>query len=78
MRLPEALQILATRMRAAVAERRTAPPGSDRHRRADEEVAYLHELYVRLQRRMEIPTEIWRLAGGPMSGRRRSALPHSR
>lgn len=78
MRLPEALQILATRMRGAVAERRTAPPGSDRRRRADEEVAYLHELYVRLQRRMEIPTEIWRLADSPPSGGRRSAQPHSR
>ncbi|NJD29916.1 MAG: hypothetical protein FIA92_16690 [Chloroflexi bacterium] len=76
-RLAAALQLLATRMRAAATVRRTSPPGSERHRRADEEVAYLNELYVRLQRRMEIPSEIWRLDGGHSRGRRRPAQPRS-
>lgn len=63
-RLPDALEILATRLRETVAERRGAPPGSERYRGADERVAYLNELYVRLQRRMEVPAEIWLLDGG--------------
>lgn len=63
-RLSAALEILASRLREAVAERRTAPQGSERYRRADERVAYLNELYVRLQRRMEVPPEIWLLDGG--------------
>lgn len=70
-RLPAALQILTARMQAALTERRAAAPGTERHRRADEEVAYLNELYVRLQQRMEIPAEIWLLDGGrpPVHGR---------
>jgi len=70
--LSAALQILAARMREAVAERRESPPGSERYRRADERVAYLNELYVRLQRRMEVPLEIWLLDGGwaPLRDRR--------
>lgn len=59
--LPAALHVLSLRMRAAVVERRTSPPGSELYRRADEEIAYLNELAVRLQRRMEIPDEIWLL-----------------
>ena len=60
-RLADALDILATNMRAAVAVRRTAPPDSDRYRLAEAHIAHLNELYMRLQRRMEIPAEIWRL-----------------
>lgn len=69
--LPRALEILAVRMREAVAERRASPLGSERYRRADELVAYLNELYVQLQRRMEIPGEVWLLGGRtPVGGRR--------
>lgn len=64
VQLPAALQILTTRMRAAIAERRASPPGGERYRRADEEVAYLNELLVGLQRRMEIPAEVWGLERG--------------
>lgn len=63
-RLPDALEILAAQMRKAIAERRAAPAGGEKYRRADELVAYLNELYVRLQRRMEVPAEIWLLGGG--------------
>lgn len=59
--LPEALAILAARLREAVAERRTAPAGSERWRRGEEGIAYVNELYLRLQRRMEVPAEIWSL-----------------
>lgn len=77
--LPDALNILATRMHAAVSERRDAPPGSERYRRADERVAYLNELYVRLQRRMEVPVEIWLLDGDHTPPRGRRSRPrHSR
>lgn len=63
-RLSIALEILKSRLQAAVAERRSAPHESERYRRADERVAYLNDLYVQLQRRMEIPPEVWLLAGG--------------
>lgn len=71
-RLPAALEILATRMREAMASRRGAPPGSEQYQRADELVVYLNELYLRLQRRMQVPAEIWLLDGGsaPVHGRR--------
>jgi YHS domain-containing protein len=62
--LPRALQILGIQLREAIADRRAASTGSDRHQRADERVAYLNELYVRLQLRMEVPAEIWLLRGG--------------
>lgn len=62
--LSEALAILAARLHEAAAERRSAPVGSQRWRRAEERVAYVSELYLRLQRRMEIPTEIWSLGDG--------------
>lgn len=62
--LSDALQILTSQLREAVAQRRSANPASELYRRADERVAYLNELYVRLQRRMEIPPEIWLLDGG--------------
>ena len=70
--LSEALDILAARMHEATAERRSAPVGSQRRRRAEERVAYLNELFLRLQRRMEVPTEIWSLGDGQVdaSGRR--------
>ena len=76
VRLSAALEILASGLRDAVAERRTAPQGSERYRRADERVAYLNELYVRLQRRMEVPPEIWHLEAGRSSvqGRRARAV----
>ena len=60
----DALQILATQLREAIAERRGGPPGSDRYRRTDEQVAYLNELYVRLQRHMEVSAKIPPLDGG--------------
>ncbi len=71
-RLPDALDILTARMREAMVERRAGPPGGDRYRRADERVAYLNELYGLLQRRMEVPAEIWLLDGdrASVSGRR--------
>lgn len=59
--LSEALAILADRLREAVAERRTAPAGSERWRRGEKRIAYVNELYLRLQRRMEVPAEIWSL-----------------
>lgn len=62
--LADALEILARRMRAAVGERRTAARESEGYRRSGEMIAYLNSLYVRLQRRMEIPPEIWLLDGG--------------
>lgn len=62
-------------MHAAVTERRDSLPGSERYRRADERVAYLNELYVRLQRRMEVPAEIWLLDGGRTSLRDGTSLP---
>ena len=62
--LPGALQILAIQLHEAVRERRAALLGSDRYQRADERVAYINELYVRLQHRMEVPAEIWLLGGG--------------
>ena len=74
-KLSEALQILGARLREAAAERRASPPGSDRYRRADERVAYLNELYGRLQRRMEVPAEIWLLDGGPTRNTRRRSDP---
>lgn len=78
-RLSAALQILATQLSETVAERRGAPPGGERYRRADERVAYLNELYVRLQRRMEVPVEIWLLDGDSASDRGwRSRRPHPR
>ena len=55
--LPTALQTLHTRIRAAMAARRIALPGSERYRRADEEVAYLNELFSRLQRHLDIPAD---------------------
>jgi hypothetical protein len=61
LRLPAALRVLDARMRSAMTERRASPPASERYSRADDEVAYLNELFVRLQRRMEIPDEIWLL-----------------
>lgn len=67
--LPSALQILAIQLHEAVAERRATSPGSERHQRADEQVAYLNELYVRLQHRMEVPAEIWLLGGGRVPAR---------
>lgn len=77
--LPRALEILAAQMHKAIAERRDAPPGSEPYRRADELVAYLNELYVRLQRRMEVPAEIWLLSGGRAPERSlRSRRRHSR
>ncbi len=74
-RLPAALEILSTRLRAALEERRAAAPGSERQRRADEEVAYLNDLYVGLQRRMAIPAEIWHLEGGRKAAHGRVAVP---
>ena len=77
-RLPDALEILAARMREATTERRDAPPGSEQYRRADELVGYLNELYLRLQRRTEIPRELWRLGGGTPARDSRSRLPRTR
>jgi len=68
-RLTDALRILERRVLEAAAERRAAPPGSDRRRRADEQMARLNGLYLRLQRRMEIPPEIW-LLDRPAAARR--------
>lgn len=65
--LAAALEILAARMRDAVAERRASPPGSERYRRADALVGHLNELYLQLQRRMEVPAEIWLLGRGRLS-----------
>lgn len=62
--LPSALQILGIQLHEAIADRRAASAGSDQHQRADERVAYLNELYVRLQHRMEVPAEIWLLPDG--------------
>jgi hypothetical protein len=59
--LRDALEILAEQMHDAVGRRRTSQPGSESFRRADERVAYLIELFSGLQRRTEIPDEIWRL-----------------
>ena len=77
-RLPDALGILAARMRVAITERRDAPPGSEQYRHADELVGYLNELYLRLQRRIEIPRELWRLGGGAPARDSRSRLPRTR
>lgn len=59
--LRSALEILAEQMHEAVARRRMSPPGTEPFRRADERVAYLIELFRRLQRRMAIPDEVWGL-----------------
>jgi len=59
--LRTALEILAEQMHEAVARRRMSPPGTESFRRADERVAYLIELFRRLQQRMAVPDEIWRL-----------------
>lgn len=61
-RLHDALAILGARLREAVAQRRSAQPGTEAYRRADELVAYVNELYLQLQHRMEIPGEVWLLA----------------
>lgn len=75
--LSAALRILADRLHEALAERRSAPAGSDRWRRADDRVAYVNELYLRLQRRMEVPTEIWSLGDRRIDARgRRPPRPH--
>lgn len=71
-RLPAALAILAAQMHQAAAERRAAPPGSARYRRADALVVHLNGLYGQLQRPMAIPDEIWRLGPGPSGGAHRS------
>lgn len=60
-----ALEILADQMHDAVSRRRMSQPGSESFRRADERVAYLIELFRGLQRRTEIPDEIWRLPFRP-------------
>ena len=65
-------------MREAITERRDAPPGSEPYRRADELVGYLNELCLRLQRRVEIPRELWRLGGGMPAQDSRSRLPRTR
>ncbi|MFV2065283.1 MAG: hypothetical protein ACC726_17465, partial [Chloroflexota bacterium] len=75
-RLPEALALLATRMHEAVAERRRARPGTVRYERADEYIAHLNELYVRLQQHMEIPSEIWLLEDSRFSAHGRGTLRH--
>ena len=59
--LRDALEILADQMHDAVSRRRMSPPGTESFRRADERVAYLIELFNRLQRDMAIPDEVWRL-----------------
>lgn len=59
--LRTALEILAAQMHEAVARRRMSPPGTESFRRADERVAYLIELFHRLQQRMAVPDEIWLL-----------------
>lgn len=76
--LSVALAILAARLHEAAAELRSTPVGSQRRRRAEERVAYVNELYLRLQRRMEVPTEIWNLGDGQVdaSGRRPARRRH--
>jgi len=69
-RLADALDILGRLMHEAAAERRAAPLGSVRRRRADERVDRLNGLYLRLQRRMEIPAEIWLLDSPARPSRR--------
>ena len=64
--LRTALEILAEQMHEAVARRRMSPPGTESFRQADERVAYLIELFRRLQQRMTIPDEIWRLGLRPL------------
>lgn len=66
--LPRALEILANRLRESTAARRDAPPGSADARRAEREIAYLRGLYLELQRRMEVPREIWLLERTTASG----------
>lgn len=63
--LRDALEILAEQMHDAVSRRRMSESGTDSFRRADERVAYLIELFRGLQRRTEIPDEIWRLPFRP-------------
>jgi hypothetical protein len=48
-------------MHDAVSRRRMSPPGTESFRRADERVAYLIELFSRLERDMTVPDEVWRL-----------------
>ncbi|MFV2063587.1 MAG: hypothetical protein ACC726_08750 [Chloroflexota bacterium] len=72
--LPDALEVLTRRMREAVAERRRARPGTEQYDRADEYIAHLNQLYGRLQRRMEIPAEIWRLDDGRPSAHGRGSF----
>ncbi len=64
--LRTALEILAEQMHEAVARRRMSPPGTESFRQADERVAYLIELFRRLQQRMAVPDEIWRLGPRPL------------
>jgi len=59
--LRDALEILADQMHDEVSRRRMSPPGTESFRRADERVAYLLELFSRLQHDMAIPDEVWRL-----------------
>ncbi len=65
--LRSALGILAEQMHEAVARRRGSPPGSESYRQADERVAYLVELFRRLQQRMAIPDEVCCLGLRPRS-----------
>jgi hypothetical protein len=64
--LRTALEILAEQLHEAVARRRVSSPGTESFRRADERVAYLIELFRRLQGRMAVPDEIWRLGPRPL------------
>ncbi len=59
--LRRALDILGRHVRREVDIRRSTPRWDPRHRRAGEELTRLSGLYRRMQRRMEIPPEVWEL-----------------
>jgi hypothetical protein len=59
--LPHALCILRSSLREARAERDASTPGSGEYRRSETRIEYLRELFIRLQERMEVPSEIWQL-----------------
>lgn len=71
--LRRALDILGRHVRQAVAVRRATSRSDPRYRRAGEELARLSGLYRRMQRRMEIPPEVWDLDAPASERRRRGA-----
>jgi hypothetical protein len=63
--LRDALEILAEQMHDAVGRRRMSQPGTEPHRRADERVALVLELFGELRQGTSIPDDVWRLPMRP-------------